>query len=170
MKKLLLCITVLFMLVAAVPVSAYDSVTPAQAFDLVANETGYYILDVRTAEEWKWVGHPGKNKLGEGSGLTGKVVEISYQIAWKKEFIVNPSFMTDIDGLFGTLKDSVVLITMCRSGQRSAKAAAALEAAGYQVLDMPEGFEGGTDSRGYRTKNGWKLTMPYTYSGVGYED
>src|SRR3990172_2431119 len=178
MKKsffLTVCIAVLFAFVAAVPASAYENVTPAQAHDLVVYGSGdaaYYIVDVRTAEEWKWVGHPGKNKLGDGAGLDGKVVNVAYKIEWKKQFILNPSFLTEIDELFGSMKDTVVLIVMCRSGDRSVSASIALEAAGYRVMNMVTGFQGGVDSRGYRTKNGWGINgLPYSYSGVGaYED
>src|SRR3990170_5847613 len=141
MKKpffLTVCIAVVFALVAVVPASAYENVTPAQAYDLVVNgssaavtypaDTVYYIVDVRTAEEWKWVGHPGKNRVGAGAGLDGKVVNIAYQIDWKKQFVVNPSFLTEINEIFGSVKENVALILMCRSGQRSATAATVLEA------------------------------------------
>jgi rhodanese-related sulfurtransferase len=174
MKKsffLTVCIAVLFAFMAAVPASAYEDVTPAQAYDLAAYGSGgavYYIVDVRTAEEWKWVGHPGKNKAGIGAELEGKVVNVSYKIAHKDLFIVNPSFLTEINELFGAVKENVVLITMCRSGDRSVLAATLLEMNGYRVMNMLTGFEGGTDTFGYRTKNGWAVNgLPYSYSGTG---
>ena len=45
----------------------------------------------------------------------------------------------------------------------------ALEAAGYtSVMNMLTGFEGGKDSDGYRTVNGWKVDgLPYNYSRDG---
>jgi len=151
-------------------VQAFDSVTPAEAYTLATSDPNVYILDVRTLAEWQWVGHPGKNKLGEGAALAGKVVNISYQIENKGTMIVNPSFLNEINELFGGNPDAV-LIAMCRSGQRSSAAAAVLEGAGYLVLNMVNGFEGGTDARGYRKVSGWTNNgLPYTYSGAGYAD
>jgi len=167
MKKLLF---VLLALALAVPALAYDDVTPTEAYLLATGDSGTYILDVRTISEWEWLGHPGVNKLGEGSDLDGKVVNISYKIEYKKDFIINPSFVSDVQGAFPDAS-AVTLITMCRSGKRSVDAAKALEALGYTVKNMVTGFEGGSDAAGYRTRNGWKLDgLPYTYSGVGYQD
>jgi rhodanese-related sulfurtransferase len=47
---------------------AYVDVAPSDAADMVANG-GAFILDVRTPQEWNWVGHRGQNKLGEGAYL-----------------------------------------------------------------------------------------------------
>lgn len=149
---------------------AYEDVAPDVAYTMASTDANVYILDIRTAAEWQWVGHPGKNKLGEGAGLEGKVVNVSYKIENKGSMIVNPSFLNEINEIFGENTD-VVLITMCRSGSRSANASADLEAAGYRVLNLAAGFEGGSDAAGYRTRNGWKVEgLPYTYSGAGYQD
>ncbi len=60
---------------------------------------------------------------------------------------------------------------MCRSGHRSSLAAADLEAAGYRAMNMTTGFEGGVDTNGYCTVNGWRnLGLPYNFSGTGYAD
>jgi len=167
MKKTLFAVLALALL--AVPALALEDVTPAEAYLLATTDANTYILDVRTIAEWDWLGHPGPNKLGEGAELVGKVVNISYKIEYKKSFIINPSFLTEVQESFDPA--SVTLITMCRSGKRSVDAAMALEALGYSVLNMATGFEGGTDTAGYRTKNGWKLDgLPYSYSGAGYQD
>lgn len=181
MKKsavLMICCAVLLAMTMAMPAAAYENVSPTQAYGLVVNgstdavayspDTTYYLVDVRTAEEWRWVGHPGKNRLNEGQGLDGKVVNVAYMIDWKKQFVVNPSFLSDIDGLFGEVKNQVVLVLICRSGNRSANAAKVLEEAGYRVMNVPAGFSGVTDSRGYRTINGWVIDgLPYNYSSTG---
>lgn len=149
---------------------AYEDIAPDAAYTLASTNANVYILDVRTNAEWQWVGHPGKNKLEEGDGLEGKVVNISYQIENKGSMIVNPSFLNEVNEIFGANPEAV-LITMCRSGSRSAKASAALEAAGYRVLNLAAGFEGGKDAAGYRTRSGWKVEgLPYTYGGAGYQD
>lgn len=150
---------------------AFEDVTPAEAYFKATTEANTYILDVRTDAEWTWVGHPGANKLGEGSALDNKVTNISYKIEYKKDFIINPSFIADVQQLFPNPAE-VTLITMCRSGKRSVAAANALEAVGYvNMKNMVTGFEGGKDANGYRTVNGWANDgMPYSYSGEGYND
>ncbi len=150
---------------------AYDNIMPLDAYNMAVSDPNVYILDVRTAEEWIWVGHPGMNKLGEGIGLQGKVFNVAYDKYHADVLTVNPTFIKDVNEIFGSNPD-VVLITMCRSGVRSQSAAALLEAAGYRAINMLTGFQGGTDSRGYRTKNGWVINqLPYTFSGAGaYQD
>lgn len=150
---------------------AYTDISPNDAYIMVGDYDNVYILDGRTEAEWMYVGHPGPNKLEMGAFLDGKVVNISYRIWRKGIFIVNPSFISEVDEFFEDIED-VVLITMCRSGKRSVDAALALEAAGYvNVYNIVTGFEGGKDGAGYRTVNGWVLDgLPYTYSGAGYQD
>jgi rhodanese-related sulfurtransferase len=170
MKKLTLLICAFTMMLAgfAAPVLAFDDVTPAQAYEMASTNPNVYILDVRTDSEWTWVGHPGVNAVGDGAGLEGKVVNISYEIEVKGNLVVNPCFLKDVDEVFEGNPD-LVLITMCRSGGRSVAAANLLEPAGYQVLNMVTGFEGGKDTFGYRTVSGWKVDgMPYNFSGAGY--
>lgn len=172
MKKLaLLALVLLIGIGSAVSSFAYENITPQQAYELATSNPDVFILDVRTAEEWTWVGHPGKNKLGEGAALEGKVANVPYMKDIAGSLVVNPSFLSDIKGIFEN-NPNVVLITMCRSGQRSVSAAIALESVGYTAANMLTGFEGSADSRGYRTKNGWAINeLPYSYSGAGaYED
>jgi rhodanese-related sulfurtransferase len=142
-----------------------------EAYSMVEGSENTYILDCRTEAEWMYVGHPGKNKAGEGSNLSDKVVNISSMVWRKGIFIKNPSFINDVSEVFED-KEAVVLIIMCRSGQRSVEALKDLENAGYKNLyNMKYGFEGSTDINGYRTLNGWKVEgLPYTFSGAGYQD
>ncbi len=152
---------IVFALAAASTASAYDNLTPQQSHDAVVYD-GAHIVDVRTAAEFIWVGHPN----------VPNVVNVSYKIEKKGEFITNPSFVSDVNGIFGGNKDAH-LILMCRSGARSVAAALALEAAGYtNVANMLEGFEGeGKDSYGYRTVDGWKNSgLPGHTSSVGAGD
>jgi rhodanese-related sulfurtransferase len=173
MKKLLCISFIIFLAMPCLVTTAYayDDVTPAAAYDMVAYGENVYILDCRTEAEWRYVGYPGENKIGEGDLLEGKVLNISYKIWKKKNFIVNPSFIKDVEEIFED-KENVVLITMCRSGKRSVDSAIALEEAGYaNVYNMVTGFEGGKDMYGYRTVNGWKVDgLPYAYDGGGYQD
>jgi len=167
LKKLLASLATVSLMaalgLAASPVYAVDNVSPADAYTLATTDPDVYILDVRTADEWVWVGHAGMNKMGYGAELSDKVVNISIMIVKAGEWVTNPSFLTDVAEMFeGT---GFTLITMCRSGDRSLKAAAKLEMNGYSVLNMLTGFEGKTDSDGYRTVNGWKVDgLPYRFS------
>ena len=68
MKKQIITIAMLALMAFAGNAFAYDNVTPSEAADMVADD-GAFILDVRTPEEWNWVGHPGENKLCEGAEL-----------------------------------------------------------------------------------------------------
>jgi rhodanese-related sulfurtransferase len=64
----------------------------------------------------------------------------------------------------GLSKDDKVIL-MCRSGDRSARAADVLTDAGLtKVYSVFEGFEGDTSREGRRTVNGWKnARLPWTY-------
>ena len=140
---------------------AFDELTPQEAYDEVVNN-GAYILDVRSAEEFIWVGHPNIEN----------VVNIPYMIEKRGAFIDNPTFLSDVDEIFGGAKDTHI-IAMCRTGPRGVWAAEDLEEAGYtNVSNMLEGFEGpGKDQYGYRTVNGWKNSnLPGHYSKVGNDD
>ncbi len=148
-------------LFAASTASAFDNITPVEAYDEAVYE-GAIILDVRTASEFIWVGHPN----------IGNVVNISYKVDRKDEFVVNPAFICDVDKLYGAAPDTRI-ITMCRSGKRSVDAAAALEDAGYtNVASMIDGFQGGgKDEFGYRTVNGWMNSgLPGHTSKIGAGD
>lgn len=174
MKKQVIAILLLALMAFAGNAFAFTDVTPSEADDMVAND-GAFILDVRTPQEWNWVGHPGQNKLGDGAYLEGHVLNVAYEVyheGYSKGdvLIVNTQFVKDVKRL---LSKDTAIISMCRSGGRSVSAANALEAAGFtNVYNMLDGFEGKTDSSGYRTMGGWKVEgLPYNYSGIGdYKD
>ena len=177
MKKSVLVVS-LFMLVAlfALPSFAFDVISARDAYKLAIDpDEDAYILDVRQGTEWKWVAHPGPDKLGVGAGLVTeegewKVVNIASMIEKKGKMILNPSFLKDVNEYFEG--QDVTLITMCRSGFRGGRAAALLDEAGYNVMNMEHGFEGDADTAGYRrTVNGWIVDgLPFTYVGAGYKD
>ncbi len=181
MKRQIIAIMMLALMIFAGNAIAEDSleflnqITTEDAFTEVVYNENVFLLDVRTPEEWIWVGHPGVNGTGYGEELEGYVVNISYKVHHKgksksEELIVNSKFVRDVERLF--YKDDK-LILMCRSGGRSTAAAFDLEAVGFtNVWNMTEGFEGQTDADGYRTQTGWKVdTMPYNNSKEGvYKD
>jgi len=117
------------------------SVTPQEAWSLVSDRAGV-LVDVRTAEERKFVGHvPG-----------------SLHVPWKvgTAMQTNPRFLRELESR--VTKEAVVLL-LCRSGQRSAAAAAAATKAGFKhVYNVSEGFEGELDERQQRgRRSGWRF-------------
>ena len=101
---------------------------------ILQTDPNAYLLDVRTPEEWFWVGHPGKNKIGEGDYLEGKVINVAYKVfvydikEGKYTCILNKFFTTDVLKAIENLGTSnPLIITMCRSGHRSVSAGEGLE-------------------------------------------
>lgn len=116
-------------------------VTPQEAWTLFkANEAA--LVDVRSAEERKFVGHvPGSLHVAWASGTS---------------LTRNPRFVRELECKTG--KDAVVLL-LCRSGKRSALAAEAAAKAGFRnVFNVLEGFEGDLDEQQRRGNfNGWRF-------------
>jgi rhodanese-related sulfurtransferase len=115
-------------------------VHPKLAWALV--EAGEALLvDVRTTEERKFVGHvPG-----------------SLHVAWASGTAMtrNPRFVRELEAKTG--KDATVLL-LCRSGKRSDLAADAAAKAGFtRVFNVLEGFEGEIDDKQHRGGlGGWR--------------
>ena len=117
-------------------------VMPPVAWQLFSTQ-GVLLVDVRTAEERKFVGHvPGTVHVpwATGTALTR-----------------NPRFVRELESKTGG-KDTVVLL-LCRSGKRSALAAEAAARAGFSaVFNVLEGFEGEIDAQEQRGKSdGWRF-------------
>jgi len=130
-----------------------------------ANPEKIKILDVRTLEEYLYIGHP-------AMGWNVPVALQSYE--WDAErmeypFIINPEFLNGIKTLFDP---SDIIMATCRSGGRSAMAVNLLTQAGYKnVYNITDGFEGDLINdpeslfNGQRMVNGWKNSgLPWTYS------
>lgn len=100
------------------------------------------LVDVRTNEERKFVGHvPGSVHVAwaTGTGMTR-----------------NPRFVKELEAKVG--KQAVILL-LCRSGKRSAAAAEAAARAGFgSVFNVLEGFEGELDADTRRGGlGGWRF-------------
>ena len=122
------------------------------------------IIDVRTPEEYVFVGH---------AGMAMNIPLIFMDYGWdtdKNEPIVepNPGFMSRVEEVFAPTD---TLLVMCRSGGRSALAVNTLAKAGFErVYNIIDGMEGdkveepGSVFHGKRMKNGWKnFGSPWTY-------
>lgn len=127
--------------------------SPSQAWDALRRNQAAQLLDVRTEEEWTFVGLP---DLG---GIGREVVAVPWQIY--PEMRANPVFLEQVAEK-GLVKDAPVFV-LCRSGVRSLKAAQTLAAAGYQTWNVADGFEGPLDGQGHRGRvGGWKaLGLPW---------
>lgn len=116
---------------------------PLAAYALLQHNPDAVLLDCRTEIEHMYVGHP----VG------------AEHIAWQEgpEWEVDPEFVTKVKRL---LKDDLerTVLLICRSGQRSLAAGAALEAAGFsRVINVLEGFEGKRDENFQRGRlGGWR--------------
>ena len=122
-------------------------VTPEEAW-LLHSKGAATIVDVRTAEERKFVGQvpdTGHAPWATGTGM-----------------VRNPRFLRNLEAL---VPKSAVVLLLCRSGKRSNLAAEVAAKAGYrQVLNILEGFEGDLDENGHRNNlNGWRQHgLPWT--------
>ena len=100
------------------------------------------IVDVRTAEERKFVGY----------------VEDTIHIPWATGTALNrnPRFAKELESKVG--KDKIILL-LCRSGKRSAAAANVAFNAGFtEIYNIDQGFEGDLDENNHRGAfNGWRF-------------
>jgi rhodanese-related sulfurtransferase len=140
-------------------------VTAREAYEMWKNEPEQVnILDVRTPEEYIFVGHP----------ETARNIPLLFvKHEWnadKNEPVVEPNtdFISHVRRLFAPTD---TLLIMCRSGGRSALAVNQLAKAGfvnaYNIIDGMEGDkvdDPGSVYHGKRMKNGWKNSgSPWTY-------
>lgn len=121
-------------------------IDPAAAHALVAE--GAVLVDVRTAEERRFVGRPD----------TG--VHIPWRTGVNME--LNPRFLEELEAKVPA--DATVLF-LCRSGRRSVDAVIAAAQSGYiAAFNILEGFEGDLDENKRRsTFNGWRFrNLPWS--------
>jgi rhodanese-related sulfurtransferase len=125
--------------------------SPEQAWQMLQDDPGALLVDIRSTMEYLFVGHP-----------TGAV-----HVPWIDEpnWTVNPHFETEIRKLLlgGAVcsPDShcALVILICRSGKRSLEAGRALVKGGLRnVFHVDEGFEGELDEHHHRsTVGGWRF-------------
>lgn len=123
------------------------SLTPVDAWRLVQIGAAS-LVDVRTNEERKFVGHvPGSQHIAWATGTA---------------LTRNPRFVKEFES---KLKDkTAVFVLLCRSGKRSAAAAEVLTKAGFvNVFNITEGFEGEINENQQRGQiGGWRLhSLPW---------
>ena len=140
-------------------------VTALEAYDMwKADPGGFKIIDVRTPEEYAFVGHPDQAWNIPLAFVTyrreGGVTQ--YGPKW------NPAFVEEVRKI---AQPTDTLLVMCRSGDRSAIAVNKLANAGVQnAYTITDGFEGdkvddpGSVFNGKRMRNGWKNSAPWVYT------
>ncbi len=146
--------------------------SPQDAYDIVSKDASHTLfLDVRTRAEAMYVGMAtpvdALVPYMEHQELMNDWDErrSAYQLMPNSDFVTETESRLKAKGL--TKADRVILI--CRSGDRSARAADLLASAGYtRVYSIVEGFEGDATKdgpkAGQRIVNGWKNAgLPWTY-------
>jgi len=128
-------------------------ISPSEAHARLKANPSAALIDVRTQPEWAFVGVPAVERL----------VRIPWQVY--PSMHVNADFVKEVEKA-GIAKDSEILC-ICRSGGRSASAAAELTKAGFtNAWNVAEGFEGDRNGEGHRgTVGGWKTAgLPWIQS------
>ena len=141
-------------------------VTAKQAYEKwKAEPAKALIIDVRTPEEFLFVGHP---------AMAWKIPVAAQSYEWdagKGQFPMKllPDFVSRVNEV---AKPGDTILVTCRSGGRSAIAVNLLAKAGFtQVYNIIDGVEGDAVNEvasvfvGQRLKNGWKNSgCPWTYT------
>jgi rhodanese-related sulfurtransferase len=129
-----------------------EAVSAQEAWARLKSDAGSVLIDVRTIAEWAYVGLPELSSIGKRPVL----------VEWQgfPDDRLNTAFVERvIEALtpLGADRDSELLF-ICRSGQRSMKAAQAMAAMGYRrCRNVADGFEGPLDPNRHRGQlTGWK--------------
>jgi rhodanese-related sulfurtransferase len=140
-------------------------VTPTEAYEMWASDRDHVkILDVRTPEEYAFVGHP---------EMAMNIPLVMHTYRWEPELgrvAIEPNdrFISEVSSW---AEPTDTILATCRSGGRGAMAVNALAQAGYtRVFNILEGIEGervNNPRSVYHRKrmvNGWKNAgLPWTY-------
>ncbi len=146
--------------------------TPQEALDMKQKDPkGVALFDIRTRAEAMYVG-----MAGAVDALVPYVEHQEIMSDWDDKRAMyklepNQDFVSEIER---RLKDlglgkTAPIVLICRSGDRSSKAADRLQEAGYtKVYSVAEGFEGDMAKDGpkigQRAVNGWKnANLPWSY-------
>lgn len=122
-------------------------VSPGEAYAALAGDEEAVLVDVRTSAEWNYVGLPDLSPVGK------QVLRLEWQRF--PDGTVNEQFVEQLRA--AGLSAGTPAYFLCRSGVRSAAAAAAVTAAGLgPAYNISDGFEGPHDEQGHRAVAGWK--------------
>jgi rhodanese-related sulfurtransferase len=123
-----------------------QNISPLVAYDMVQKDPGIYLIDVRTPEEYQFIGHAPMAYNIPFMYLSHKFVEKGQLFRGKTmkktryQPYLNPDFMSYMKAHF---KPGDTLLIMCRSGHRSVPASDLLVKNGFKkVYNVVGGFEG----------------------------
>jgi rhodanese-related sulfurtransferase len=123
-------------------------VQPRDAYAALVADEAAVLVDVRTTAEWSYVGLPDLTGLGKW------VVPVEWQRF--PDGSLNDRFVEQLRA--AGVAEGAPLYFLCRSGVRSAAAAAAATRAGLgPAYNVADGFEGPLDADGHRSVAGWKV-------------
>jgi len=139
-------------------------VAAKEAYEMwLADKNKIKILDVRTPEEYIFVGH-----APMAHNIPFQLFNYKMAVRNKGPLMrANPNFIAEVGRKF-TTSDTILVI--CRSGNRSAAAVNAMASAGFKTAySVTDGFEGdrvkdpSSPFYGKRFKNGWRNSdIPWT--------
>ncbi len=146
---------------SSAPSAGYaGDLSPKEAWDLLARESGAVLVDCRSQAEWSFVGTPDLGSLGKRPVFVEwqAFVVASPETGGKPRMAANQDFVADV-AKTGISRD-VPVVFICRSGGRSKSAAIAMTAAGWKTcFNLAGGFEGVHDAAHHRgTTQGWKVS------------
>jgi rhodanese-related sulfurtransferase len=123
-------------------------VLPKEAWQMLSEDLDAVLVDVRTPEEWQFVGVP---------ELTGLQKEPVF-VAWRPLGAQSPDPEFEQKLRTHGIKEDTPIFFLCRSGVRSKSAAIAMTAAGFRTCyNVANGFEGDLDEAGHRAAaGGWR--------------
>ncbi|MCW8915036.1 MAG: rhodanese-like domain-containing protein [Magnetovibrio sp.] len=126
-------------------------ILPNDAWTRLAEDENSVLVDVRTPEEWTYVGVPDISDLGKEC----------FFVPWLfyPKNNINPNFVHQVLETVKPLDEDTTVLFICRSGIRSAFAAQALADMGYnKCFNVAHGFEGDHNKYKHRGReNGWKV-------------
>ncbi len=128
-----------------------QSIDPLEAHQLLQDNPRAVLVDVRSATEFLFVGHP----IG------------AVHVSWidEPDWDINPNFVTEIRKLMlggiscDSMDNCAPVVLICRSGKRSLEAGQELVKNGFRkVFNISEGFEGDLDQHHHRSSvGGWRF-------------
>mgnify|MGYP001564761144 FL=1 len=122
-----------------------EHLEPKRAFEFLKQDSNALFIDCRSEMEYLFVGHPAG----------------ALHVAWNDgpDWDVNPHFVGQVKKLAGTNHAMRPIVLICRSGNRSQEAGAALERAGFtSVFNVVHGFEGELNDHHRRNAlAGWRF-------------
>jgi len=177
-KRLFPLAIVILMLLSWLPLSLAKSTLPVQkqtvlglyvtakeSYEMwLADKNRIKILDVRTPEEYIFIGH-----APMAQNIPFQLFNYKMAVRNKGPLMkANPNFIAEVVQKF---KKSDTILVICRSGNRSAAAVNAMATAGFKsAYSITDGFEGdrvrdpSSPFYGKRFKNGWRN------SGISWTD